>query len=217
MFDASKIEILVNKYSDDDGSVRRPTRFEAISAFIWNRFVVATRTKETEGKIYKFTSPVNIRQKMEPKLPDNYFGNINAATVALLPSFETNYTDGCYINIVSTIRDAIKQMDPEAVKKLQQQSDWYLDFLKEQDAQIEKGEMSFFLFTSLCRFPIYEIDFGWGKPAYVGATRLTCRNKVAFLDTKYGGGIEAWVNLEENDMAKFEADEEILAMFPRLP
>ena len=43
VFDASKIETLVNKYSDDDGSVRRPTRFEAISAFIWNRFVVATR------------------------------------------------------------------------------------------------------------------------------------------------------------------------------
>ena len=118
---------------------------------------------------------------------------------------------------MSTIRDAIKQINPEFVKKLQQQSDWYLDFLKEQYTQINKGVMSFFVFTSLCRFPIYEVDFGWGKPAFVGVTPLTFRNIVAFLDTKYGGGIEAWVNLEENDMAKFEADEEILAMFPRLP
>ena len=45
---------------------------------------------------------------------------------------------------------------------------------------------------------------------------MTYKNKVV-LDTKYGVGIEAWINLEEQDMAKFEADEEILAMFPRLP
>ena len=154
---------------------------------------------------------------MEPKLPENYFGNINVGTIAPLPSFETNYKDGCYINIVSTIRDAIKQINPDFVKKLQQQSGWYLDLLKEQHTQINMGEMSFFVFTSLCSFPIYEVDFGWGKPAFVGVTPLTFRNIVAFLDTKYGGGIEAWVNLEENDMAKFEADEEILAMFPRLP
>ncbi|KAF3447756.1 hypothetical protein FNV43_RR08459 [Rhamnella rubrinervis] len=74
-----------------------------------------------------------------------------------LPSFETNYKDGCYINIVSTTRDAIKQINPE-------------------------------------------FDFN---------------NKA--IDTKYGDGIEAWVNLEEEDMAKFEADEEVLAMFPWLP
>ncbi|KAF3448982.1 hypothetical protein FNV43_RR09706 [Rhamnella rubrinervis] len=121
-----------------------------MSTFIWSRFVVATRPKETEAKIYKFLSPVNIRSCMEPKQPENYSGNIIVSTTAPLPSFETNYKDGCYINIVSTTRDAIKQINPE-------------------------------------------FDFN---------------NKA--IDTKYGDGIEAWVNLEEEDMAKFEADEELL-------
>ena len=69
VFDASKIATLVDKYSDDNTSAGRPTRFEAISAFIWNRFVVATGPKETQGKIYKFRGLVNIRKRMEPKLP----------------------------------------------------------------------------------------------------------------------------------------------------
>ena len=62
--------------------------------------------------------------------------------------------------------------------------------------------MSFFVFASLCSFPKDEVDFGWGEPAFVGATALPFRNVVAFFDTKYGDGIEAWVNLEEEDMAK---------------
>lgn len=52
---------------------------------------------------------------------------------------------------------------------------------------------------------------------YVAATGMGYRNKVAFSDTKSGGGIEAWVSLEEDDMAMLEADHEVLAMFPRLP
>ncbi|KAA8529714.1 hypothetical protein F0562_034186 [Nyssa sinensis] len=59
--------------------------------------------------------------------------------------------------------------------------------------------------------PLYEVDFGWGKPVRIGSAKLTFRNLVTFMDTRSGDGIEAWINLHEEDMAKFEADKELLA------
>lgn len=65
-------------------------------------------------------------------------------------------------------------------------------------------------FTSLCRFPVYEADFAWGKTVWIGSAKLFNKNIVTFLDTKSGNGIEAWINLEEEEMAKFEVDRELL-------
>jgi shikimate O-hydroxycinnamoyltransferase len=62
----------------------------------------------------------------------------------------------------------------------------------------------------LCKFPIYDADFEWGKPVWVCAARLTFKNLVTFIDTKSENVIEAWINLKEEDMAKFECNEELL-------
>ena len=50
------------------------------------------------------------------------------------------------------------------------------------------------------------MDFGWGNPMWIGRVSLPFKNVVVFLDTKSGDGIKAWVNLKEQDMAKFESD-----------
>lgn len=109
------------------------------------------------------------------------------------------------------VRDAIKQVNGEYVRKLRE-GEGHLNSLKEQAARFSRGELVSFSFTSLCRFPIYEADFGWGKPAWVGSASLTFKNLIVFMDTKTGDGIEAWVNLKEEDMAKFEQDNELLAI-----
>ena len=73
-----------------------------------------------------------------------------------------------------------------------------------------------FSFTSLCRFPPYETDFGWGKPIWVGPAALTYKNLITFIDTPSGDGIEAYVSLKKEEMDKFESDEEFLT-FVSLP
>ena len=50
------------------------------------------------------------------------------------------------------------------------------------------------------------MDFGWGNPMWIGRVSLPFKNVVVFLDTKSGDGIKAWVNLKEQDLAKFESD-----------
>ncbi|CAK9174050.1 unnamed protein product [Ilex paraguariensis] len=51
-------------------------------------------------------------------------------------------------------------------------------------------------FSSWCRFPLYEVDFGRGRRDW---------------DTKCGGAIEAWVNLNKPDMLHFQQDLDIVA------
>lgn len=59
------------------------------------------------------------------------------------------------------------------------------------------GLVNAYFFTSWCRYPFYEADFGnWGKPIWAsGAYHI-------LIDDKEGHGIEAWVNLDEQDVNK---------------
>ncbi|KAK3189476.1 hypothetical protein Dsin_029037 [Dipteronia sinensis] len=76
--------------------------------------------------------------------------------------------------------------------------------------RFNRGEIVSFNITSLCRFPLYESNFGWGKPVWVGSVSLAFSNVVGFIYTVSRNGIEAWMNLKEEDMAKLEVDEELI-------
>ena len=87
-----------------------------------------------------------------------------------------------------------------------------MNFLKERAERVTKEEMEAFRFTRFCRFLVYEADFGWGKPIWVGSCSLPFKNLVIFIDSSgTNGRIEAWINLVEEDMDKFQGDEELLS------
>ncbi|KAG5516261.1 hypothetical protein RHGRI_037081 [Rhododendron griersonianum] len=66
---------------------------------------------------------------------------------------------------------------------------------------------------STCNLGMYEADFGWGKPIWVSLggnmDPMVMNILIYLLDTRSGGGIEAWVNLSAEDMAEFERDPEL--------
>ncbi|KAJ7957624.1 vinorine synthase-like [Quillaja saponaria] len=72
-------------------------------------------------------------------------------------------------------------------------------------------ENQVYQFSSWCRLPLYEIEFGWGKPIWVSTIGCEYKNSIVLMDTRNGDGIEAFVSLEEKDMAIFECDKEILS------
>lgn len=208
VFRSSSIELLKEKCRPASGSLenqRPPSRVEALSVFIWQRFTAATKVESRPERIYSMVHAVNLRSRMEPPLPEYSFGNYYriAFTIPSIDTGEENY------NLVSQIRDSIGKVDKEYVKKLQKGSE-HLGFMKEQAARFLRGEVVSLNFTSLCRFPLYEADFGWAKPIWVGSPSLTFKNLVVFMDTASGDGVEALVHLKEEDMAKFQEDEELL-------
>ncbi|KAJ6898367.1 stemmadenine O-acetyltransferase-like [Populus alba x Populus x berolinensis] len=174
-------------------------------------------TKEdvvTRRFVFRSSSIEQLKEKCSPasgslenqRPPSQYsFGNYCriAFTIPSNDTGEENY------NLASQIRVSIGKIDKEYVKKLQKDGE-HLGFIKEQAARFLRGEVIHLNFTSLCRFPLYEADFGWAKPIWVGSPSLTFKNLVVFKDTASGDGIEALVHLKDEDMAKFQEDEELL-------
>lgn len=186
-----------DKYSEKAKaeSPTRATRVEALSAFIWTRFMESTQSNaDLQKKLYTILHAVNLRTRTDPPLPEYSFGNISRNAITA-PRMEKG--EECYKLIVQ-MRDAIGNVDVDYVKQLAE-SEEHLSFLKEAAEIFNQGGWIAFSFTSLCRFPLYEADFGWGKPIWVGSARSTFNHLVTFFDTRTGGGIEAWINLKPEE------------------
>jgi shikimate O-hydroxycinnamoyltransferase len=208
VFDASAVAAIRAKYSSNDPNIEypRPTRVEALSAFIYSRFLAATQPDADPNKICTVFHIANLRPRMEPPLSENYFGNMSVSTASVL---SRDAEDG-FRSIVIPVRDSIRKADMNYVKSFRE-SGGHSSFIRENAERLRKGEVISLAFTSLCRFPVFEADFGWGKPVWAGSGRLIFPNLVTFFDRKSGSGVEVWINLDEEDMAKFEVDKELLA------
>ncbi|XAR48145.1 Vinorine synthase [Bertholletia excelsa] len=209
IFSSTAINSLRARYTDGSTTARRPTRIEALSVFIWARFAAATRTEDSPKKTSTVLHALNLRTRVDPPLTEHHFGNLSSFAVAEADE-ENDSKSGS--GLVNALREAIKRVDGEFVRRLREgDGSDFLRMMKERAAKYNGGEMVSFRFTSLCRFPLYEADFGWGEPSWVGSASLAFKNLVVFMDTKGGDGIDVWVNLLEDDMEKFQADEELLA------
>lgn len=186
---------------------RPPSRIEAVSGFLWKRFMaVAQQKPPTKAKRFGAIQAVSLRSRMDPPLPPHSFGNLWWFADADAPIDE----EQPYPVLVAKIRKSIKEIDGEFIKTLQD-AEKTLSAKRKMGQMVYSGELELYSFTSWCGFPIYETDFGWGKPMWVCSPGRPYKNVVVLLNTSDGEGIEAWVNLEENDMAGFETDLELLS------
>ncbi|KAM3328279.1 stemmadenine O-acetyltransferase [Capsicum galapagoense] len=206
VFSSSKISALREKYTEKASeSMRAPSRIEALSAFLWTRLMASIHAERDQTKTYGIVHTVNLRTRSNPPLPESLFGNIMHVVVTVPAKEERDF------ELVRKVRESIQNINSEFVSDLRKNDQKHLNSLKDKVNEQRKGELVLFNFTSLCRLPLYKADFGWGKPIWVGSASLVLKDVVGFLDTKSGDGIEAWVNLKQEDMATFEADKELLS------
>ncbi|KAL7209347.1 hypothetical protein ACSBR1_030974 [Camellia fascicularis] len=203
-----------------------PTRVEALSTFIWCRYKAATRGEAVcgEGIRYPVIQGVNLRTRLNLPLPNSYYGNFSRFAIAILaPSaLEKGAIGEDRGTLVTQMRDGIRKVNSDYVRKLQEGGDCGMRGLnskKEKDGNKGgggggggDGEAVFtFVFSSLARFPLYETNFGWGRPVWVTMGVVNLDNLVAFLPTKSGDGIEALIFMNKGDLAKLETDKEFLS------
>ncbi|XP_050222831.1 stemmadenine O-acetyltransferase-like [Mercurialis annua] len=223
VFNGSKLASLREKIGD------QPTRVEALSAVIWGAVIAISQEKDgsssATGKPHLAVSIVDLRKRMNPPLPEKCIGNINQLTVAMWPiDMGVDYN-----GLVGNFRQSIRMINDEYVRKLHEDNtelrryelliSWqkskfhfvtedgeYLKMVKSAGGMMAAGVFSF---SSWCKFPFYEADFGYGKPAWVG-TVMGLNNLAVFIDAKDGEGIEVWISLPKEDMVAFEHNPEIL-------
>ncbi|KAK4268315.1 hypothetical protein QN277_024990 [Acacia crassicarpa] len=208
VFEASVIESLRAKHSEKMKKIdllegtKQPSRIEVLSTFIWTMFKEATK-EEGSKKNHLVAWTVNLRPRMDPPLPEHAFGNYSW----LIRTFPTLDEKGECNDLGRKLREELSKIDKDFIVKLQEGEEW-----KPQSSSSDSNEeIVAFAFTSLCWFPVYEVDFGWGNPVWAGPPAWKFKNVVVFKDTVSGdGGIEAFISLTEEDMAKLEGDEEFL-------
>ncbi|XP_060961381.1 stemmadenine O-acetyltransferase-like [Cannabis sativa] len=218
VFNGFAIEALRAMYSDKENNIR-PSRVETLSTFIISRFEAAlsaaTATevaKLKKERVYTILHTVNLHPRMNPPLAENSFGNFLVFAGTHIPASSINGEASITNGIVKKIREAIKKVNKEYLDKLQKgEEDEQLSMIEQSSKNIEKsgGEVIEFQVTSLSRFHFYEMDFGWGKPDWNSTAAWNFDKIIAFFDTNDGDGIEAYVSLKEEDMAKFEADKQL--------
>ncbi|OIW17629.1 hypothetical protein TanjilG_28979 [Lupinus angustifolius] len=174
-----------NDESQKEGS-RPYSRYEAIAAYIWR---CASRARELDHlQPTQLRFVVDFRNRLNPPLPKNYFGNAFTPTV----------TPTCYIgDIISKPLSYVAQKIREATELIKSDYIWSQhDFIKCHEKLNElrpsfqfqekhKKNSPFFgnpnlNVVSWMHMQWLEADFGWGKPMYFGPA-LVCTSDKAYL------------------------------------
>ena len=158
------------------------------------------------------THAVNLRGRMVPPVQHSCFGNLWAVTVTKGVAISESYGDmqGCLEN---ELRESIRAIDSDFIEELKGPDGAIKahEGMKNMAENYLDRDIQVCTFTSWCRFPFYEVDFGWGKPTRVSCCTIPINNLAIFIDRRCDDGMEAWVNMEADDMARFEQDQELLS------
>ncbi|XP_073138587.1 epi-neemfruitin B 7-O-acetyltransferse L7AT-like [Henckelia pumila] len=150
---------------------------------------------------------VNLRTRADPALPEESFGNFIWLTATKCINPTTHFKD-----MVSEVHRAIRKIDSEFVKVLQNNNGYYEHF-EEARKGFRKGANQL-SFTSWCKFGFYDVDFGWGNPIWLSCyvspnSESEFFGLVNLIDTRSGDGIEGWVTLDEKLGAAFEESDDL--------
>nr|GEW56136.1 vinorine synthase-like [Tanacetum cinerariifolium] len=193
--------------------VQKPTRVEVITALIWKCAMAASKEACGYQNTSRLTHFVNLRRKLESKTSKDFICNMVWISNAVC---QASYEPTLH-GMVNIVRESISKVDADFVNKAQG-NEGYIAMQKSLQEMGEIGSVgpiNNYSFTSWCNMGFYDIDFGWGKPSwvtgFVGDGVPVFLNLVTLMDTKCGGGIEAWVNLDERDMENLQGNKELLA------
>ncbi|MED6119542.1 hypothetical protein PIB30_012731 [Stylosanthes scabra] len=201
IFESSKIQELKKKVRLEF----EPSRVEVVLALIWR---CALLSKTTAFKASALFQAVNLRPRMEPRVPETAIGNFVwpfAVTV------EEEYELELEV-LVKKMRDSLKDFMESKVERLKN-SDEVMEGLKERGEMLKKKRISLvYKCSSWCKigYSIYEVDFGWGKPVWMCSINNIVSNTIAFMDTRDGHGVEAFVTLDHQHMHSFQESQQLL-------
>ncbi|XP_022138215.1 vinorine synthase-like isoform X2 [Momordica charantia] len=218
VFDAMAIANLKGRAKST--SVPNPTSVEVVTCFIWKYAIKASRSCTSTDK-KEFVDPkwgstlvhaINLRRRMQPPLSKNEVGNIFWMNPAY---YEASNTDMKLADLENTLRQSLSKINNDFMQKVTG-DDGFETFLNslQQLRELYAKSWETFLFTSWRNMGFNEVNFGWGKPAWIACGgsigESIVRNGIVLMDTATCDGIEAWIVLDDETMNLLENDSEFL-------
>ncbi|GAA0174673.1 hypothetical protein LIER_28011 [Lithospermum erythrorhizon] len=200
-FPASFVGELKNRVIKSS-SIMQPSRVEVVFAMIWKCWMVA---KGLDKDALSATCvPVNLRGK-DVILDENSFGNLFQMATTLA-SGETDW-----IVLVEKLRKTINKFDNNYITRLLAKDGFEIhkkNFTQMRDL-ISQDIVKVLKCSPWCNFPLYEVDFGWGKPSWVTSAGFASKDTILMFNSKDSRGVEAWVVMADHEMGKLEQEIEL--------
>uniref|UniRef100_A0A453GP19 Anthranilate N-benzoyltransferase protein 1 n=2 Tax=Aegilops tauschii TaxID=37682 RepID=A0A453GP19_AEGTS len=178
------------------GDIGRVSTFCAVSAHVWRSFCTARRLP-TDATT-RLTFPANIRGALRPPLPARYFGNgiIVLGAAGKVRDIESEELG----SVARRINGAVRRMDDELVRSA-------IDYLeingsKQPPSSMPETELRV---VSWLGMPVYDADFGWGKPLVMHRAVQQRAGFVYLMDGVSGsGGVRILVSMEAPILNDFQ-------------
>ncbi|XP_031111823.1 stemmadenine O-acetyltransferase-like [Ipomoea triloba] len=208
VFSKQDIERLRNNYYHPSEHRRCPSRVVALSAFIWAAVIRAILPSNPNLKTHLLTNVVNLRKKLNPPFPSQCLGNINQAVAA---RWESEADGGGRVTagfLVGRVAEAIDKVTDDYMREMHAEGGYIRAILNFSKAALW-DEIKTLSISSMCNIPFSQVDFGWGKPIWIGLGHMR-EDLVIFLDAE-DGGVEVWIGLTEEVMCNLDKDMEFNA------
>ncbi|CAL0303372.1 unnamed protein product [Lupinus luteus] len=197
-----QIKLTVNQNLPSNDSKPFST-FQTLSTHIWRRVTIARNLKPEDYTV--FTVFVDCRKRINPPMPEAYFGNLIQAiftvtAAGLLLAQPSQFG-------ASLIQKAIEAHDSKAIDERNKEWESSPKIFEFKDAGVNCVAVG-----SSPRFKVYDIDFGWGKPENVRSGTNNKFDGMIYLYPGKSGGrsIDVELTLEPEAMGRLEQDKEFL-------
>ncbi|KAJ4950907.1 hypothetical protein NE237_027739 [Protea cynaroides] len=194
-----QLDILKAKSKEGDNTGNYSS-YEMLAGYVW-RCVCKARglPDDQETKVY---IAVDGRSRLNPPFPTGYFGNVIFFTTPMavsgdLMNYPLSYAAG-------KIHDVLMRMDDEYLRSA-------LDYLELQPdlTVLSRGAHTFRCpnigIMSWTRLPIYDADFGWGRPIFMGPGRIACEGLAYILPSSTNdGSLSLAISLQSEHMKIFQ-------------
>ncbi|XP_051138273.1 BAHD acyltransferase DCR-like [Andrographis paniculata] len=177
--------------------------FQSLCALLWRGITRARNLPPSKTTMFRMA--VNCRHRLEPKLEPLYFGNAiqSVATYAAAGHVVSSDLRWC----AAELNKSVAAHDGAMVKK-------YVENWEVEPRCFPLGNFDGAVVTmgSSPRFPMYDNDFGWGRPVAVrSGTANKFDGKISAFPGRAGGGaVDLEVILAPETMAGLESDPEFM-------
>ncbi|KAG8388216.1 hypothetical protein BUALT_Bualt02G0102600 [Buddleja alternifolia] len=194
-----QLNALRAKSKEDENTVTYSS-YEILAGHIW-RCVCRARglPEDQETKLY---IAINGRTRLRPSLPPGYFANVTFTTTPRAVSGELVSKPTWYA--ASKIHESIVQMDDNYLRSA-------LDYLEVQPdlKALARGAHAYkspnLGIISWVRLPIYDADFGWGRPIFMGPGGIVYEGLSFVLPSPTNdGSLSIAISLQKQHMKLFQ-------------
>ncbi|KAI3805085.1 hypothetical protein L1987_27127 [Smallanthus sonchifolius] len=213
VFKGKAISALRENVGFDENGPRRPSKVQLVTALLWKAFVRVDQANNGQSKASFLVQPIALRDKVLHELPTNSCGNfLTLAPSRLRPGEGETIT---FRDFYKILRGSVSKTVRDCTTALKDGEEGYevviSPFFETNRNMFSNNVVSFYFFTSWCKYPFYEADFGCGKPVWVSTVKLPTQSLVIMMDDPEGDGVEAWVHLDEKSIKQLEQDSDIKA------